>query len=109
MCPDKPCYFAPVSLLLPIAQLLGGGLLLAGGGDLLVRGATRLASAAGVSSMVVGLTVVAFGTSMPELVTSVLVATLASGVTWWRDRTLSRREALVLLGGYLAYLCVLLT
>lgn len=69
---DAPCYPAAVSLLLPIAQLLGGGLLLAGGGDLLVRGATRLATAAGVSSMVVGLTVVAFGTSMPELVTSVL-------------------------------------
>jgi cation:H+ antiporter len=37
------------------------------GGELLVRGASRLAIAAGVSPLVVGLTVVAFSTSAPEL------------------------------------------
>ena len=44
-----------------------GGALLAGGAELLVRGASRLAVAAGISPLVVGLTVVAFGTSAPEL------------------------------------------
>jgi len=56
--------------------LLGlvGTVLLAGGGEALVRGASRLASRAGVSPLVVGLTVVAFGTSSPELVVSVTSA-----------------------------------
>ncbi len=51
--------------------LLGGLLLLVAGGELLVRGASRLASALGVSPLVIGLTVVAYGTSTPELAVSV--------------------------------------
>lgn len=53
--------------------LLGLGLLL-GGGDLLVRGASALAKSLGVSSLVIGLTVVAFGTSAPELSINLLAA-----------------------------------
>ncbi len=53
--------------------LLGLGLLL-GGGDLLVRGASSLAKSLGVSSLVIGLTVVAFGTSAPELAINLLAA-----------------------------------
>ena len=45
------------------------------GGDLLVKNAVRLAARLGVSSLVVGLTVVAFGTSAPELAAT-LVANL---------------------------------
>lgn len=37
------------------------------GGELLVRGAARLAAAAGIPPLIVGLTVVAFGTSSPEI------------------------------------------
>ncbi len=44
-----------------------GLILLVGGAELLVRGASRIATAAGISPLVVGLTVVAFGTSAPEL------------------------------------------
>ena len=44
------------------------------GARMLVSGASRLASAFGVSSYVVGLTVVAFGTSAPELATAVQAA-----------------------------------
>lgn len=44
-----------------------GFVLLVGGAELLVRGAVQLAAAAGISPLVVGLTVVAFGTSAPEL------------------------------------------
>jgi cation:H+ antiporter len=51
--------------------LLGGLALLIAGGDLLVRGAVALASRFGVSPLVIGLTVVGFGTSAPELVTSI--------------------------------------
>ena len=49
--------------------------LLIAGGELLVRGASRLARSLGVTELVVGLTVVAFGTSSPELVVSILAAT----------------------------------
>lgn len=41
------------------------------GAELLVRGASRLAAAFGVSPLVIGLTVVAYGTSTPELAVSV--------------------------------------
>ena len=48
-----------------------GGAFLIAGAELLVRGASRLAIAAGISPLVVGLTVVAFGTSAPELAVTV--------------------------------------
>ncbi len=44
------------------------------GGELLVRGAVSAAKSFGVSPMVIGLTVVGFGTSTPELVTSLQAA-----------------------------------
>jgi cation:H+ antiporter len=52
-------------------QLLGGLIYLLMGGDLLVRGAVALARRARVPPVVVALSVVAFGTSLPELVVSV--------------------------------------
>jgi len=57
---------AMVTLLL----FVGGLLLLVAGAELLVRGASRIAALAGISPLVVGLTVVAFGTSAPELAVS---------------------------------------
>lgn len=50
---------------------LAGAVLLIGGAELLVRGASRIAVAVGISPLVVGLTVVAFGTSAPELAVTV--------------------------------------
>ena len=54
-------------LLLFVAGLVG----LVAGAELLVRGASRLALSFGISPLVVGLTVVAFGTSAPEMTVSV--------------------------------------
>ena len=51
-----------------------GVLLLLVGGEVLVRGASRLATAAGVSPLIVGLTVVSLCTSAPELAASVAAA-----------------------------------
>jgi cation:H+ antiporter len=51
-----------------------GLLLLLAGGELLVRGAVASAKALGVSPLLIGLTLVGFGTSTPELVTSVMAA-----------------------------------
>lgn len=50
--------------------VLGAALLIVGA-ELLVRGASRLAGSLGISPLVVGLTVVAFGTSSPEAAVSV--------------------------------------
>ncbi len=47
-----------------------GLVFLVGGAELLVRGASRLAAAARISPLIVGLTVVAYGTSAPELAVS---------------------------------------
>ncbi len=55
-----------------------GLILLYVGAELLVRGASRLAFLARIQPMVVGLTVVAFGTSFPEFVTSMIAA--------WQDK-----------------------
>jgi cation:H+ antiporter len=54
--------------------LLGGLVLLIAGGELLVRGAVNVATRLGVSPLVIGLTLVGFGTSTPELVTSIQAA-----------------------------------
>jgi cation:H+ antiporter len=56
-----------------ILALAGLALLLAAG-DILVRGAVALSLKLGVSALVIGLTVVAFGTSAPELLVSVQAA-----------------------------------
>jgi cation:H+ antiporter len=54
-----------------IALLIAGLVGLVAGAEALVRGAARLAARTGMSSVVIGLTVVAFGTSAPELAVSV--------------------------------------
>jgi len=53
--------------------VIGFGLLI-GGASLLVDGASRLASRLRVSDLVIGLTIVAFGTSTPELVVNIYAA-----------------------------------
>jgi cation:H+ antiporter len=60
--------------LMTAALFLAGLILLVAGADVLVRGAARLAAGAGISPLVVGLTVVAFGTSAPEMAVSVKAA-----------------------------------
>jgi cation:H+ antiporter len=67
-----PLNSAPVPLWLA-GLLLGAGVgLLAGGAHFLVDGAVGIATSFGVSGLVVGLTVVAIGTSLPELATSII-------------------------------------
>lgn len=60
--------------MIEIAAILAGLILLTLGGDALVRGSVSVARRLGVSPMVIGLTLVGFGTSTPELVTSLQAA-----------------------------------
>ena len=61
-----------------ILLVAGGLVLLAIGGELLVRGAVGMAARLGISPLLAGLTIVGFGTSMPELATSVQAAMAGS-------------------------------
>jgi cation:H+ antiporter len=66
----------PHSLALPLAVIgaIAGAALLAFGGGLLIDAAVSLAERLGVSDVVIGLTIIAVGTSLPELATSMLAA-----------------------------------
>ena len=64
-------YAAVVQHLLSLFWLILGITLLVGGAEVMLRGATALAKRLGVPTFVIGLTVVAFGTSMPELATGI--------------------------------------
>ena len=60
--------------MLSFVMLVIGFVLLVWGADKFVEGASALARKMGVSPLLVGLTIVAFGTSMPELAVSVTAA-----------------------------------
>ncbi|HSQ07489.1 MAG TPA: sodium:calcium antiporter, partial [Chromatiaceae bacterium] len=61
-----------------VIQILMGLVVLVAGGELLVRGAAALAAMLRISPVVIGLTVVAFGTSAPELAVTVQAAYVGS-------------------------------
>ena len=58
-------------MLTPIIFLSGGFILLVAGAETLVRGSANIALRAGISPLIVGLTIVAFGTSAPEFAVSI--------------------------------------
>lgn len=62
------------SLLMSIVSIVGGAAAIAVGGDWVVDSASTLAMALGMTETMVGLTIVAVGTSLPELVTSFVAA-----------------------------------
>ena len=57
-----------------ILLVLGGFILLGGGGEGLVSGAVSLANRLKVPPLIIGLTIIAFGTSAPELTVSIQAA-----------------------------------
>lgn len=57
-----------------ILYLIGGCIAIKFGGDFVVNSATDIAHQFGMSDNLIGLTIVAFGTSLPEIVTSVIAA-----------------------------------
>jgi cation:H+ antiporter len=68
----KSTYFN--KYLVPIFSLLGGLVILVMGSHWLVKGAVHFARLMGVSELLIGLTIVATGTSLPEVATSIVAA-----------------------------------
>ena len=68
-----------MSLYLPISALVAGMIGLMWGADKFITGSASLARSVGISSLVVGLTVVSIGTSAPEIIVSVNAALQGSG------------------------------
>ncbi|MFK7839432.1 MAG: calcium/sodium antiporter [Bdellovibrionales bacterium] len=66
-------------LLVPLAMMLAGIALLVQGGNWTVDGAVYVAHKFGISPLVVGFTIIAFGTSLPELLISVFANLRGSG------------------------------
>ena len=63
-----------ISVPLSIIFIIGGAAAIAFGGDLTVDAASRIASDLGMTQTLIGLTIVSIGTSLPELVTSIVAA-----------------------------------
>lgn len=86
-------------MLTPLLILLLGFVVLIVGGELLVRGAVRVAERAGMSQLLIGLTIVGFGTSAPELVASVEAARAGSpGIAWGNVVGSNLANSLLILG-----------
>jgi len=67
---EKKIYSIPVAILVIAVSAIG----LAKGADFLVQGASQLASELGVSERIISITIVAVGTSLPELTASIIAA-----------------------------------
>ncbi len=63
-----------IPMWLCLFYIVGGGAAIMFGGDFVVDGATVVATGFGLSQNLIGLTIVAMGTSLPELVTSIVAA-----------------------------------
>lgn len=68
-----------IRMLVPIVLVIVSLLVLTAGAEGLVRGSASIALRAGLTPLVIGLTVVAFGTSSPELVVSLKASFLGQG------------------------------
>ena len=92
-----------MNLIIQIGLLIIGFTMLVKGADYFVDGAAGIATKFGIPQLVVGLTIVALGTSLPELAAAVLlwVATI-------RKRELNRPWGIIMLVCYAAYFVYLL-
>ena len=89
-------------MLYDVLFVLGGLVSLIVGGELLVRGSVNVATHLGVSPLVIGLTLVGFGTSTPELVTSIQAALIGAPGIAYGNIVGSNIANILLIGGVAA-------
>ncbi len=92
-------------MLQTILSLSFGLILLVAGGEFLVRGAVQAARKLGVSPLVIGITLVGFGTSMPEMVTSVKAGLSGSPGIAFGNIVGSNIANILLIAGVSAVIC----
>ena len=82
-----PHFFQGAVSMIHLFLFVAGLVCLVVGANLLVRGGSKLALSFGISPLVVGLTIVAFGTSAPEVAVSVVSVLEGRPIwpwaTWW--------------------------
>lgn len=71
---DSVCAAKPMGIVMAILLVVAGLAGLVVGGEMIVRSAVQIATNLGVSEAIIGLTIVALGTSLPELATSAMAA-----------------------------------
>jgi len=71
---DKDLDKGPKQIAIQVAMIVGGLILLVFGANWLIDGASEIAEMFGVSNLVIGLTIVAVGTSLPEIATSIMAS-----------------------------------
>ncbi len=76
---EEELHPAPRPWWLDTGMVIGGLVLLVVGGRFMVDGAVQIARLAGLSEAVIGLTIIAVGTSLPEMATSILAAAKKMG------------------------------
>ena len=89
-----------LSPLISIFFLIGGSFILVKGSDFFVEGAVSVSTKIGVSEHTIGLTIVAFGTSLPELAVSVLASYHNHTETAWGNVIGSNVTNLLLILGF---------
>jgi cation:H+ antiporter len=96
---------APAAMILQLALLILGLALLSKGADWLVSGASAIANRFGVSPLFVGLTVVAFGTSLPEFFVNIISAYRGSTALALGNVVGSNLANILLILGLTAVIC----
>lgn len=71
---EHPEHYKPMKVWVALLMVAGGLAALVAGAQLIVPSATRIASSWGISQAIIGVTIVALGTSLPELATSAVAA-----------------------------------
>lgn len=71
---EHPEHYKPMKVWVALIMVAGGLAALVAGAQLIVPSATRIASSWGISQAIIGVTIVALGTSLPELATSAVAA-----------------------------------
>jgi len=96
-------------MVISLVSVIAGLALLFGGGELLVRGSVQLAERMGVTPLVIGLIIVGFGTSMPELVTSLEAALRGTpDIAWGNIVGSNIANSILILGAAAATMPILL-
>lgn len=86
------------------ASLIGGLMLLVAGGELFTRGAVQIATRLGISPLAIGITLVGFGSSTPELVASIQAALAGAPGVAYGNIVGSNISNILLIGGTTAIL-----